>query len=1579
MTDYIKLGFSLLLLVFIFFGFLWGIIRGLKKTISRGIFLLVISIVLIFVAVPITNAVLKINISCNIVNAQFELVGKYDVIEILTEVFKAYIGPDFMTQFPDFAQAIVSFGIILVNSIVYLVLFWVLKYLLLPLNVIVTKIMFPPKRQKAEVVGFAANADESTAQPLDNNDTQIVANNEATTPAKSIKVKSPKKEKMPKIKEKKKRMLGGLVGIVVGLIVTFNTMIPIYGIFDILDTAKELKLENLTDEPTDLSTLTDGMIDEISNGYKESVMKLVSQYTGLEAAGLVGFDKITTVKIGEDKISLRSEIDAIFETIKQADVLIGKYNEYSKDSFKNTTQAQLDDLLTETKTLVNKCEGIKLINCLSEYLIPMGCSIMINSNMQLTSVSTVDAMITDTLRSLVQLDSLNILDEVYRLLDIASYTNKQGLLLKVLKNDMSDPIGMLEGLDDNFASTLLSKIFALKTVDTTLPNIFNIGLTYFDELTKFGYSQSTITNETLKTKLSTLADDAFKLFLSMDMNSPAMISFDSITPLGKLLSTVKTSGLINAETYTNLMSYTTTKLKEIANGIVPEEFTDVFNNQIINNMNLVVDWEAEMNHISRAIDQLRVIDGGIIGEVIEGQALRVGNGVKFTMDETTINNLGIALDYLEASVLFGAPLTQQVYENGEYYAGTTVTKLLASFCDSAIEMVGGEDSSITGFTEVITSIKTNIISAGHSYNAQNPNFYENEFKEISPLLVELNNILSGGEVELSTELGIKLDKAKASVMFGGKTTLILIRESMKMVKDGILGDDFSYDSNPSTQDTNDKIYELFDDIQDELDSIAVLNQSKQDSEFWQHEIDSYLALKNIAEATDSISTTEDILPFGEDLDIAYSCYTIPKAGLNSVIAFTIRQLKTNVTTGIEGEINNMIDDIATNVEAESFDNPLKDYTNYWQIELNHIHSLNTLDFEEKEDIPATPEDESFGYDDIGFALDKVTLGYTTEGTSTTLGYDSTKVDSTRASYLITHNMVRSLLGAGIEEMKTSILESFTDTTINTAVSTALTGIKNNITNTTSIPTISFHKEMGNLGKLAHLDVSANIFDNPTKLHTLGETLDEIAYVQKSSGTTTTLIEYDNNASSKVITRPIISQMVMNILPIAKSGEATPTATDTTIDGIATNIDNLKNSDAVMSWARELDLVSLVMELKDTTISDATYQRIGEILDEIAFNKVGTSYAFNDIEFEANGTIQTTQPTSLETANSLLITRQMLNANISHIIRDMATSESNDTIQTTLYSIATSIDNNTNRIYSWTKEIDMVNQLKNLNSTEIYSSDVSLPEGTIVEEDGTITLPTGSTYQLSDNSLNKLANNIDAIAFNHDAVGYDDTMFDAHNIVTNEGQNSLIITRTILRDMVASFLNNAKPTTDTDEDLITIKIINNATGKINVDNVLLPVQKFSTFEESFTELITIKTLFDNLAEQFTDLDISDIKLNDDGDANEEQSFSASEIDSTLQYLSEIRITDQDTTKMIAKLILGKLNGYMINLYSSAGVSFTNTDIGKYISYLLTFYDNPSNTTILYKTNAVDFPLKDGEDYITTNPFATIVSNYVSALS
>ncbi len=1185
--SYVTLGFSILFGVFILFGFLWGIIRGLKKTAGRGIFLLVTSIILIFVAVPITSLILKIKINCNISTESMELVGSYNVAEILTAYIKSLIGDDFITKYPDFASIIVNFGIMLVNSIVYLVLFWFLKWLLLPLNSLFTKLVFKP--YKYEIV-----------------------ENEKTG-----------KKKKKKVKVKKHRLLGGLVGIAVGLVVTFNTMLPIWGMLDIANTVNTLKIENMGEEPTNVDELTDGVITDITDAYRTSAMGFATKYTGLEYLGLLGFDGVTTAKLDNEKVTLRTEVKSIVSTIQNIDNLMGKYNTYIENNFETITQAELDALIAETRIAVNKCKEVKIVDCMADYMLPLVCSYVLKTDKELTSNPTVDALIKETLKVLIERSGINVIDELDRLIDIADYTSTQGLLIKVIKGDTSKPLELLDGLEDDFAKTLMNKVFALQTVDTTLTHIFNIGLTYFDQIANFGYEEGDLTKETVTAGLTNLVDDTFKLAKSLDDSTSLYFTFDSIKPLGKLLNTIKSSGLITTDTYNNIVKFACEKLKKMASDMVPTEFNDVFNNQIVEGFKVISNWETEMNAISEVIDILRDKESGFIGEVTEGSTLRQGNSIHFTLDEATLINLGKALDKLEETTLFGANISQTLTDEtskneneeesktakttNESYDGTTVTKLIASICSYINNNILEDNTTLSGYKDVISSIRENTITAKHSH-ANNANFFENEMKDISPLIIKLGNIIKSGNVDLDDSLGTALDKAKHSTLLGNDTTVIMIEKTLDIVSDAMLGSEYQYNSDATTQTLNDKIYELFEGVKTSLNDCDFMQE-----DFWKNEMTSYIALKNIAEESGNVSTTSGILEIADDLDTVRQSKTIPAKELNGVIAFTVRQLKTGDTSGINATINELIEDIADAIEKEEFNDAKKDYTDYWKIELKHIDNLKTTKFDKID-----TEDD---YYNIGLALDKVLMGYTTLENGTIELGETANGTYTRKSYLISRTSIQNVISGAISEMTDTIKGNFDDLTIQNAISKALSSISQNAK---TKEVTKYSVELVNLFKLSDIKITNSVFENLTELKALGKAFDEIAYNKNEDKTA-----YDASKNSVLITRNVIGTLIADVIPMAKSSETAKI--DSTIDAIVKNVTTVTTADTLISWETELEPINSLMGLKGKSISlndikmeneslqnDGTFTdtqlagneliKIANTLDEIAFKNDGSTYS-----------------------------------------------------------------------------------------------------------------------------------------------------------------------------------------------------------------------------------------------------------------------------------------------------------------------------------------------------------------------------------
>ena len=149
MANYITLGFNILCITLLVTGMFWGLVRGLKKTVSRFIFLLILGIALIFLTIPITNALLNIKISTAFISEEGEVVRQVPVVEFLSILLQGLVGKNFVIKYPEFSELIIVLPLTIVYVVVFVVLFWVLKLILLPLNMLINHFIFN-RRPKAE-------------------------------------------------------------------------------------------------------------------------------------------------------------------------------------------------------------------------------------------------------------------------------------------------------------------------------------------------------------------------------------------------------------------------------------------------------------------------------------------------------------------------------------------------------------------------------------------------------------------------------------------------------------------------------------------------------------------------------------------------------------------------------------------------------------------------------------------------------------------------------------------------------------------------------------------------------------------------------------------------------------------------------------------------------------------------------------------------------------------------------------------------------------------------------------------------------------------------------------------------------------------------------------------------------------------------------------------------------------------------------------------------------------------------------------------------------------------------------------
>ena len=1327
MEKIVSIALTSILLFFLILGFLVGFIRGLRKTASRAIFLIITAILTLFLTIPITNLLLQIKIPTEIHMDDINISGNVAIKDSLNLIIEALLGSEFVNNNPEMLQTLIALPLMIINAVAYVIIFYILKYLLLPLNYLFYKFTFAPKKRKEEFAFSAFNDDNGENTPIsqENEDAEntkdgvFVINDpkdimtedqkqlfDISIAEEESKKKRKKEKKSKYVPYKKHRLLGGVIGLVIGLFVMSNTLVPFFGALNIARDIKEIKIEHLVGEDT---SSTNNPTDQLFEIYDSSALHYITKYSGLEGLSIAEFDYVTTQKIGDKKVTLRNEIKNITKNLEKIDAIYGKYKEFAGDGNLSTlSKDQIAVLLHDTKSLVTTLKEIEFINSATNYVLPIVCNLLLRNDTNFTDNNNVNLLIKDMISAINNNTEINIFDELTAIISLAEYLNNKEILVDVLQNNLGDIVGFINKFDSDFTN----KLFELKTIHTTLPHVINIGLTLIDDSINFGFVQNTATASEIKESFSNFVDKTLELAKTIDTESEIYITNESLIPLGKVLQIAKTSALLKPETYKNLVTYATNKIETTLVDLLPDEFDNYARYELLNNISKVDNWEYEMTRINDAILTLRNKDNGILGEVVEGEDLRQGLSINVIMKEEVFVNLGKALDMLEETCIFGAVTNK----SGHQISGTA--SLMLSLIDYAENQLtnDSENDDLSKITPVLGEIKTNIINSNHVYSSTAKTFWKDEMTQISPLVIGVYKMMDSNKFNFDSTLGKNLDKAKSSTLFGGTTTLTLIDCALNIVKDNVIGDDYTYnDGTLSDQSINDKIYELFDGISTKLQTNSVKEAVRTDGTFWEKEIEYYESLKNIADKATTIDKISEVKEIAPTLDhITYNgenhCQTIPSQEIFNIIAFVIRDTKSDNLTAddlVKKSINDTIDNIADKLEENNFG----DIENFWQIEFEHIEDLTDIKFNDedgysvKENLPA-----------IGETLENITLGYSIKDDPNT---NENEARDIRKSYLITHNDIRMILSSAITELNDTLTKEF-DAKMKESISKALGDIQYNMGDTTTIPLISFKTELTHLNKLSNLSISSDLFtasgSNATALKSVGATLDEIAFNNDQDLATQNYYYYESE-NSKIITRSTINQMIIDIFDDAKAeNPGTDTkklAFNDLIKSVQENIAGL-HKDSVISWERELGYVTDLVSLnsgKTYTLENASTE-IGKTLDAIAFigrywtdSSTGeiTRAEFHDVVFDTNG-ICTYIPESQ--GNSLFVSREKLLETINAFLSDMKTDTASisDPLEKEEKDIINEMINNATKVC--TNNTELLESLKYFNKTPLTYSDMT---------------------------------------------------------------------------------------------------------------------------------------------------------------------------------------------------------------------------------------------------------------------------------
>lgn len=251
------------LFLFLIFGFVFGWIRGFNKSITRFIMVLVSAVLAYFIVPPITKAVLGVNIS----SFKIEINGvlQTNVQDLVINLLKQlpYVG-DLVGASDTFATFITAVPQMIINVVLFIVVFFLLKWFTMIIYWIIAGVCFNKKKM----------GDKD-----------------------------------------RHKFIGAVIGAVQGLIVFIVVFVPVFGFLQTLKPAVDI-VKAETSETTESSqqnsmTETLGEVEKYYDAVQDTWVVKFCGAVGLKQLSVSMFDGLTTVKSKKTTYALRREVKTI--------------------------------------------------------------------------------------------------------------------------------------------------------------------------------------------------------------------------------------------------------------------------------------------------------------------------------------------------------------------------------------------------------------------------------------------------------------------------------------------------------------------------------------------------------------------------------------------------------------------------------------------------------------------------------------------------------------------------------------------------------------------------------------------------------------------------------------------------------------------------------------------------------------------------------------------------------------------------------------------------------------------------------------------------------------------------------------------------------------------------------------------------------------------------------------------------------------------------------------------------------------------------------------------------------------------
>lgn len=498
------------------------------------------------------------------------------VKDIGVNILKSIVDDEALNSNPTLMSLAQNMPTMILNVLFFVLFFWLTKWVFWPLWAILSSKFFnKQKRDKKKYIKQQKKAGKNRQEI------------ELEMPA-SLKVKQPKYA-----------LLGGLIGIFVGLLITAVTFMPFIGVNSIYQYAyANIKATEGGEEKPYLSTIINDDASKYINCFQDSVGLKIITYSGAGIVANTAFNNLAVVNVNGTNVYLNKEIETGVKVYNQVMAI-------TEIDFENLTKENISTIIDAARNILSLTDNSQMINLIGDNVVPYLLDGFVDKD-DFTLVDDggrVDGLIKETYGE-YEFSVRDVKDQLNHILNIISELNSNNLIIAFKDNvDEMSFEKAVEIIAENVNNVT-------KFVDNVFNNLFEVGFIgskygrIFDEATRaifnavdgIEYTEQTLNNEQVKNGIKTIFSKLINFCKYYNNHKDFDFGSDTANVLkdvGEIFDTVKTA-FISQDNYNTLINFAKTKLEDLV-----EDGLDIENiDSVIDDLSSVTSWKTELSYLA---------------------------------------------------------------------------------------------------------------------------------------------------------------------------------------------------------------------------------------------------------------------------------------------------------------------------------------------------------------------------------------------------------------------------------------------------------------------------------------------------------------------------------------------------------------------------------------------------------------------------------------------------------------------------------------------------------------------------------------------------------------------------------------------------------------------------------------------------------------------------------------------------------------------------------------------------------------------------------------------------------------------